>query len=170
MKNYILLFSLIGLFVSCADNNHVCEVPTNGFGPFEGQTVFMGSESTVDVFKEIDEAWANRDYDALKALILDGGSFTFSDGSVITTGEEFAAKVEEDYQKSLESGQEWGWNIDYAFAVHPKGSDDPAATNQDGEWVNAQFTGQDGIYVEWYQIVDGKLVYWNSAKRPLSKE
>ena len=169
MKNYILLFSLIGLFISCSDTKP-CDVATNGFGPFEGQTVFMGSDSTIDVLKEIDAAWTNRDYDALKALISDGGEFIFSDGSVVTTGEEFAAKVEEDYQESLEKKQEWGWNIDYAFAVHAKGSDDPKATNQNGEWVNAQFTGQDAVYVEWYQIVDGKLVAWNSTKRPLTPE
>ncbi|MFL2666398.1 MAG: hypothetical protein ACJ0NM_03340 [Flavobacteriaceae bacterium] len=167
MKNYILLFSLIGLFISCADN---CQVETNGFGPYEGQTVFMGSDLSVDVVKEIDAAWVKRDYDALKALISDGGNFTFSDGSVVTTGEEFAAKVEEDYQKSLEDGQEWGWNIDYAFSVKPRGSEDSAATNQDGEWVNAQFTGQDGVYIEWYQIVDGKLVSWFSAKNPGPQE
>ena len=167
MKNYILLFSLIGLFISCADN---CEVATNGFGPYEGQTVFMGSDSSVDVVKEIDAAWVKRDYDALKKLISDGGNFTFSDGSVVTSGEEFAAKVEEDYQKSLEDGQEWGWNIDYAFSVKPRGSEDPAATNQDGEWVNAQFTGQDGVYIEWYQIVDGKLASWFSAKNPGPQE
>ncbi|MAU62838.1 MAG: hypothetical protein CMC38_00595 [Flavobacteriaceae bacterium] len=167
MKNYILLFSLIGLFISCAPN---CEVATNGFGPYEGQTVFMGSDSSVDVVKEIDAAWVKRDYDALKALISDGGNFTFSDGLVVNTGEEFASKVEEDYQKSLDDGQEWGWNIDYAFSVKPRGSDDPAATNQDGEWVNAQFTGQDGVYIEWYQIVDGKLVSWFSAKNPGTQE
>mgnify|MGYP000374094315 FL=1 len=54
MKNYILLFSLIGLFISCADNNHVCDVPTNGFIDGSDQTIMMGSQETVEVFKKID--------------------------------------------------------------------------------------------------------------------
>ena len=53
MKNYILLFSLIGLFISCADNNHVCDVPTNGFIDGSDQTIMMGSQETVEVFKKI---------------------------------------------------------------------------------------------------------------------
>tara|TARA_B100001996_G_scaffold337297_1_gene289085 strand:- start:1790 stop:2302 length:513 start_codon:yes stop_codon:yes gene_type:complete len=170
MKNFISLVTLICLFMSCNDNTHKCEVPTNGFGPYEGQTIYMGSESTIDVFKQIDVAWTNRDYETLKSLISDGGNFTFEDGTNVSTGDEFTSKIEKEYQESLEKGQEWGWKIDYAFAVHPKGSDDPNATNQKGEWVNAQFSGQDGIYIEWYQIVNGKLVRWNQAKAQLPKK
>ena len=55
MKKFILLFSLIGLFVSCEETTkHVCEVQTNGFIDGTGQTVMMGSEATIDVFKKID--------------------------------------------------------------------------------------------------------------------
>ena len=54
---------------------------------------------------------------------------------------------------------------DYAFAVaYPKGSEDPKATNQAGQWVNAQFTGADATYIEWYQFVDGKLKTWYQSK------
>ena len=55
MKKIVLLFSLFGLLVSCADTKP-CDVPTNGFITGTGQTVMMGSEATIDVFKKIDKA------------------------------------------------------------------------------------------------------------------
>ena len=36
------------------------------FGPFEGQSVYLGDQSTVDVFMKMDAAWAARDYETLK--------------------------------------------------------------------------------------------------------
>ena len=63
----ILLLSLIGLFISCGNQN--CETPSNGFIDGTGQSVTLGSEATVDVFKSIDKAWVERDYETLKSLI-----------------------------------------------------------------------------------------------------
>ena len=162
MKKLILLFSII-LIVSCsitAENNF----DSNGFGPFDGQSVFLGDQSTVDVFMEIDAAWAARDYDALKGMISDEGRYNFEDGTSVSTAQEFVDKIESDYQLSLENNEEWGWKTVYAFSVHPKGSDDPAVDNQDGQWVNAQFESADATYIEWYHIVDGKLKAWYQAK------
>ena len=62
------------LFTSC-ETTAPCEKETNGFGPFDGQTVFLGSQETVDVFTAIDAAWAARDYETLKSFIVDGGNF-----------------------------------------------------------------------------------------------
>tara|TARA_B100000767_G_scaffold214394_1_gene201856 strand:+ start:152 stop:301 length:150 start_codon:yes stop_codon:yes gene_type:complete len=43
--------------------------------------------------------------------------------------------TEKDYQETIvEGGQEWGWTINYAFAVKPTNS-------ERGEFVNARFTG-----------------------------
>ena len=183
MKNFILLFSLIGLFVSCEETTkHVCEVQTNGFIDGTGQTVMMGSEATIDVFKKIDAAWAERDYETLKAHIATG-EFIHDDGTISTNGDEFATKIESSYQESLAKGEEWGWTTNFAFSVKPSGSDDPELTNTlnyksevwlndqvEGEWVNARFTGNNGtVYEEWYQIADGKLISWSSAKRELPK-
>ena len=167
MKNYILMCVCM-IFISCSSTTD-CN-PSNGFGPVEGQKVFMGSENTLDVFKKIDAAWAERDYDALKSLISDDGNYTFSDGTNVTSAEEFVAKIEESYQESMEKGQDWGWNTDFAFSVHPKGAADDSTANQKGEWVNAQFTSPDGVYLEWYQIVDGQLVSWFSAKNSGSQQ
>ena len=167
MKNYILLFLLI-LITSCGSPSD-CN-PSNGFGPVEGQKVFMGSEKTLEVFNLIDEAWAKRDYDVLKSLISDNGNYTFSDGTNVTTAEEFVDKIEESYQQSIEKGQDWGWNVDFAFSVYPKGSSDGSSPNEKGEWVNAQFTSPDGVYLEWYQIAEGQLISWFSAKNPGNTE
>jgi len=158
-----ILFAFISLLaIGCAEQKPT--EPTNGFGPYQGQTVYFGNESSIDVFKAIDAAWASFDYNAMKNLIQDGGNFVFEDGYIATTGQEFVDKADAEYQESLEKGEDWGWNTDYAFSVYPKGSDDPKATNQEGEWVNAQFTGTDGTYIEWYHIVDGKLKNWYQTK------
>jgi hypothetical protein len=64
----LLLLSLITLFISCANQDQECETPSNGFIEGTGQSVTLGSEATVDVFKAIDKAWAERDYESLKTL------------------------------------------------------------------------------------------------------
>jgi len=162
MRKLILAIPVL-LTMGCAQKEKAPKA-SNGFGPYEGQTVYLGDNATVEVFKAIDAAWADRDYTTMKTMIQDGGIFVFEDGYKASTAQEFVDKVEAEYQESLEKEEEWGWKTDYAFAAYPKGSDDPKATNQDGQWVNAQFTGNDGTYIEWYQIVDGKLKMWYQTK------
>ena len=162
MRKLLLAIPVL-LTMGCAQKEKAPKA-SNGFGPYEGQTVYLGDNATVEVFKAIDVAWANRDYTTMKTLIQDGGMFVFEDGYKASTAQEFVDKVEAEYQESLEKEEEWGWKTDYAFAAYPKGSDDPKATNQEGQWVNAQFTGNDGTYIEWYQIVDGKLKMWYQTK------
>ena len=162
----LLLLSLITLFISCADQDQECETPSNGFIEGTGQSVTLGSEATVDVFKAIDKAWAERNYESLKTLISDEGNYTHDDNSVSTNAEEFIAHIEAGYQDSLEKDEEWGWVTNFAFSVKPTKSEDGDYANENGEWVCARFTGANGdVYEEWYQIVDGKLAMWSSAKR-----
>ena len=162
----LLLLSLITLFISCADQDQECKTPSNGFIEGTGQSVTLGSEATVDVFKAIDKAWAERDYESLKTLISDEGNYTHDDNSVSTNAEEFIAHIEAGYQDSLEKDEEWGWVTNFAFSVKPTKSVDGDYANENGEWVCARFTGANGdVYEEWYQIVDGKLAMWSSAKR-----
>ena len=162
MRKLLLAIPVL-LTIGCAQKEKAPKT-SNGFGPYEGQTVYLGDNATVEVFKAIDAAWADRDYTTMKTLIQDGGMFVFEDGYKASTAQEFVDKIEAEYQESLEKEEEWGWRTDYAFAAYPKGSDDPKATNQEGQWVNAQFTGNDGTYIEWYQIVDGKLKMWYQTK------
>ena len=162
----LLLLSFITLFISCANQDQECETPSNGFIEGTGQSVTLGSEATVDVFKAIDKAWAERDYESLKTLISDEGNYTHDDNSVSTNAEEFIAHIEAGYQDSLEKDEEWGWVTNFAFSVKPTKSEDGDYANENGEWVCARFTGANGdVYEEWYQIVDGKLAMWSSAKR-----
>ena len=86
MKNFILLFSLISLLTSCNDKDHSHEVQTNGFTTNEGQTIMMGSQSSVDVFKEMDKAWGARDYDLLKTFIADDSDLRFENGKTASNG------------------------------------------------------------------------------------
>lgn len=162
----LLLLSFITLFISCADQNQECETPSNGFIEGTGQSVTLGSEATVDVFKAIDKAWAERDYESLKTLISNEGNYTHDDNSVSTNAEEFIAHIEAGYQDSMAKEEEWGWVTNFAFSVKPTKSEDGGQSNENGEWVCARFTGANGdVYEEWYQIIDGKLAMWSSAKR-----
>ena len=68
MKKLFLLLFTMSLIVSCSK---VTSTTSNAFGPYDGQSVYLGNQSSVDAFKEIDAAWAKRDYEALKNLILD---------------------------------------------------------------------------------------------------
>ena len=124
----------------------------------------------VDVFKKIDAAWMVRDYETMKAHIADEGNYRFEDGTVVTNGEDFVAKVEEQYQKDLADGVAWGWNTDYAFSVYPSKTEDKN-WNEKGQWVNAQFTGSDGsVVIEWYQFDGDQLISWVQTKGQAAKE
>ncbi|MDA7779625.1 nuclear transport factor 2 family protein [Flavobacteriaceae bacterium] len=160
----LLLLSLITLFISCADQNQECEIISNGFTSSEGEQVTMGSQETVDVFLKIDKAWNERDYDAIRSLVSEDAELVNEKGEVLIGAQAFADYIEKDYQETVvQNGQEWGWTINYAFAVKPTSSDR-------GEYVNARFTGSTGVYEEWYQIADGKLISWTQSKRTLSVE
>tara|TARA_B100001175_G_scaffold314439_1_gene323778 strand:+ start:231 stop:740 length:510 start_codon:yes stop_codon:yes gene_type:complete len=169
MKKILLLFSLIGLLVSCQNTNQPTNNITNGFINGTGQTVLMGSEATIELFNKFNNAWLNRDYETMKVYISDNGIFRHADGSITNNAEEFIAHSENNYQESLASGEEEVWVTNFAFSVKPSASDDPEITNTQGEWVCARFTGLNAVYDEWYQFVDGKLVDWTSSKRELIK-
>lgn len=91
MKKIILFITAISI-LSCSPTSE--KLPdTNGFGPFEGQSVYLGDQSTVDVFMKIDAAWAARDYETLKEKITDGGRYNFEDGTSVSTAQEFVDKI-----------------------------------------------------------------------------
>ena len=169
MKNFIYLIAGLFLITACQTAPCECEAKGNGFVA-PGQSVNMGSESTVDVFKKIDEACLARDYETMNAHIDDDGNYRFFDGTVVTNGEDFVAKVEQSYQEDLANGVPWEWNTDYAFAVYPSKTEDDN-WNEKGEWVNAQFTGADGsTVIEWYQIEGDQLISWLQTKAETPKE
>mgnify|MGYP003301805099 FL=1 len=100
----------------------------------------------------------------MKAHIADEGNYRFYDGTVVTNGEDFVAKVEASYQEDLANGLAWEWNTDYAFAVQPTKTENEH-WNEKGDWINAQFTGSDGsVVIEWYQFDGDQLISWVQTK------
>ena len=161
-----LLYTIAGLFImtACQTAPCECEKATSGFITGSDQTVMLGSDETIEIFKSIDESWQSRDYETLKSLIAVEATLRFEDGTFATNGDEFIAKVESDYQESLANGEEWAWVINYAFTAKPTATEE-GAPNERGEWVSAQFTSpRDEVWIEWYQIENGKLINWISAK------
>ena len=155
-----LLFPIVFLQITffCYGQN------SNGFGPAVGQTIAMGSEVTVGIFKRIDQAWAERDYETLKTYIADEAFLRFDDGTQVTGPKAFVKKIEKQY-KEIQKTYGWGWETISAFSVKAIKAEDPTVRNQKGEWINAQFRNKDGsITMEWYQIYEGKVIFWYQAK------
>ena len=151
---------------SCSDTDHVCEIQSNGFiDGMDGQ-VMMGSQSAVEVFKEMDKAWAALDYDKLKTFVADGAVMKFADGEVANGPDEFVEQIKIEVVEIEEKGNDFKWNTDYAFSL--------AVTTGEGDWVNAQFTSthtnpdselEAEVFYEFYHIIDGKVQEWNQFKR-----
>ena len=151
---------------SCSDTDHVCEIQSNGFiDGMDGQ-VMMGSQSAVEVFKDMDKAWAALDYDKLKTFVADGAVMKFADGEVANGPDEFVEQIKREVVEIEEKGNDFTWNTDYAFSL--------AVTTGEGDWVNAQFTSthtnpdselEAEVFYEFYHIIDGKVQEWNQFKR-----
>jgi hypothetical protein len=161
MKKLLLLFIVSASLIACTNQKQEGETVSNGFTTRKGEQVTIGSQESVDIFLKIDKAWKERDYDAIKSLVSKDAEFVNEKGEVFVGPQAFADYIEKDYQESLAKKQEWEWTINYAFAVKPTNS-------KRGEYVNARFTGTSGVFEEWYQIADGKLVSWTQAKRALT--
>ena len=74
------LILIVLLFASCANNQSNCMESAVGFAPFEGQQVMLGSQETVDVFNQIDAAWAAKDWELLASFVADEATLTFENG------------------------------------------------------------------------------------------
>ena len=77
--------------------------------------------------------------------------------------------IRDRYQDFQASNSNWGWKTNFAYSVKQTKSENPEYKNQEGEWVNARFTSEDGTYEEWYYIIDGKIQTWQQAKRLKAK-
>ena len=170
MKNYILSFFTL-FIVSCASSPQECETKANGFiEGVEGQ-VTMGEQSSVEVFKQIDKAWAEFDYEALKTFVAEGAEMRFADGRVGVGPDEFIEIIKAWVLEIENEGNENTWTTDYAFSL--------AVTSIDGDWVNAQFTQthtnpdselEAEVFYEFYHIVDGKIQEWSQFKRDVLRK
>ena len=179
MKNTTLILALICTFTFTSCNETVpCETPTNGFLTGTDYKVKMGSSEAVEVFKQLDAAWAKLDYDAMKTLIAEEASFSFADGFVATGPQEFVDKIKAQVAKSIAEGNNYEWTTDYAFALALTDDGDDATSMDSGDWVNAQFTSKNTspdseidseVIYEYYHILDGKVTIWSQFKKTIKK-
>ena len=158
-KLLIIIFST--LYISCSDNV-VVQQDSSGY-IFEGQKVMIGSDETIEVFKQIDKAWLERDYDALRSLVAEDARLIFANGDVGQGPEDLISLIESEYQQSIDNNENWGWDS-YAFSVKVTPTEDKRA-NETGEWVLAEFWNDESNVIEWYQINDNKLISWNQFRR-----
>ena len=162
-----LLFLIIILVSISACNNS----SSNGFVNDSDLKFYIGSNSSVELFKVFDSAWKNLDYKLMKTMIADSISFEFHDGKIATNADEFIEIIKGDVAKRNAEGNSYTWTTDYALSVD-------LTPSKDGEWVNAGFTSvldfpQDSIdkriYNDWYFFNKGKLELWYQAIRELKE-
>ena len=143
----------------------------NGFVNDSDLKFYIGSNSSVELFKVFDSAWKNLDYKLMKTMIADSISFEFHDGKIATNADEFIEIIKGDVAKRNAEGNSYTWTTDYALSVD-------LTPSKDGEWVNAGFTSvldfpQDSIdkriYNDWYFFNKGKLELWYQAIRELKE-
>ena len=170
MRNVLLITMFLA---SCANVNQdlECEIQSNGFIDGVDGEVKMGNASAIEVFNEMDKAWAELDYEKIKTFVEEDAVMSFADGGKVTGPDEFVEYIKNwVIQVEEEDGNEYTWNTDYAFSL--------AVTTGEGDWVNAQFTStntnpdydlESEVYVEYYHIVDGKVREWNQYKRDVLK-
>tara|TARA_B100001093_G_scaffold383218_1_gene368832 strand:- start:2481 stop:2978 length:498 start_codon:yes stop_codon:yes gene_type:complete len=165
MKKFLFLLCLLISISACNNNSG------NGFVNDSDLEFYIGSNSSVELFKVFDSAWKNLDYKLMKSLIADSISFEFYDGKIANSAEEFIEIIKGDVAKRTAQGNNYTWTTDYAFSVD-------LTPSKEGEWVNAGFSSvldnpQDSIdkivYNDWYFFNNGKLELWYQAIRELKE-
>ena len=165
MKKLLFLIIILVSISACNNNSG------NGFVNDSDLKFYIGSNSSVELFKVFDSAWQNLDYKLMKTMIADSISFEFHDGKIATNADEFIEIIKGDVAKRNAEGNSYTWTTDYALSVD-------LTPSKDGEWVNAGFTSvldfpQDSIdkriYNDWYFFNKGKLELWYQAIRELKE-
>ena len=73
MKKFLFLLCLLISISACNNNSG------NGFVNDSDLEFYIGSNSSVELFKVFDSAWKNLDYKLMKSMIADSISFEFFD-------------------------------------------------------------------------------------------
>ena len=155
-KLLIIIFS--ALLLSCTDT-----VEKSSGYIADDQKVMIGSDETVEIFKQIDNAWFERDYDAIRELVAEDARLVFANGDIGQGPDDLVEVIESEYQQSTENDESWGWDS-YAFSVKVTPTEANRG-NEKGEWVLAEFWTEESNIIEWYQISEGKLISWNQFRR-----
>ncbi len=166
MKKILLLIclSLIGCNNMSQESDH--KIKSNGFIINTDQKIMLASDDVINIFKAIDKAWFDRDYDKIKTLVAKDATLRFANGDKGEGPDDLINLIEKEYQENLENGVEWGWTTDYAFSVKNTPTDNPKPGDI-GEWVLAEFTSEKFNTIEWYQFNEGKLINWYQFNSPL---
>ncbi len=156
------------LLIGCSQKNLPCDekIQSNGFIIDTNQQVMLASEKAVDLFKEIDKAWFERDYDKIKTLVAEDANLRFASGDKGVGPMDLINLIEKEYKENTSSGTEWGWTTDYAFSVKNTPTENPKPGDI-GEWVLAEFTSKKFNTIEWYQFNGGKLINWYQFNSPI---
>lgn len=169
MKNLLLVVFLL-LFISCNTNKTEvapAEERAIGFSTFLPELKWhLGTEDPIQMVKDLDKIWAERDYEAMRPFFADTAKFYFDDGKIANSPDEFITILKEGNADSESS-----WTFDYAFSVDL----DPSTG---GEHVQAGFSGSTvkdsittkKIYHESYYIIQGKIITWNQYTRVDNEE
>ena len=131
---------------------------SSGFSP-EGGPVHSGSETSVDIVKGIDSAWAEMDMERLATFFSDTAKFDWYDWKSYDGVDAFIERIMAD---TLDNE----WDFRWAYSLDAN-IEDP------GDWVHAGFdvratkneeAVEHALYQEWYYIEDGKVSYWYNTK------
>jgi len=166
MKNLILI-TLAVVLVSCETKKPEAPPEDRSIGfltAIPDAKWHLGTEAAIQTVKDFDKVWSARDYAAMKTFMVDTSRFTFADGTVANTPDEFLAILQADPSTV-------SWTFDIAYSVDL----DPA---QGGEHVQAGFTGtstMDGVetkkhYMESYYIIQGKIIWWDQYTQDIKAE
>lgn len=167
-----LFFPLVVLFfVSCTSSTNEStenkaetqqsEMKERAIGfalDMEDSKFHLGTEEAIDVVKEFDRLWVAKDYDGMRALMVDTATTYFSDGQIFKSADAAIKAIKEE-----DMDGESEWTFDYAFSVDL----DPT---RGGEHVQAGFTvntTKDGEerkrqVHESYYVIEGKIVWYSS--------
>ena len=123
----------------------------------------IGSDETVEIFKQIDKAWLERDYNTIRELVAEDARLVFANGDIGQGPEDLIQVIDKVSSNPIENDESWGWDS-YAFSVKVTPTEANRG-NETGEWVLAEFWTDESNIIEWYQISEGKLISWNQFRR-----
>ena len=83
MKKLLFLLCTVISISACNNNSG------NGFVNDSDLEFYIGSNSSVELFKVFDSAWKNLDYKLMKSMIADSISFEFFDGKIANSADDF---------------------------------------------------------------------------------
>ena len=171
-KIFTFLFTL-SLF-ACSSNQE--ENKKNGFSP-DGGKFKIGSQSTVDIVSEFNDAYLMGDKETMKSFLSDtiivdgiGGVIKGSDALVDSIGQDFSIQ---DTSLQFIGGNPFKPKFIFSVALE---------NDTKGEWVIGQYEfkgiliwndelqtydGQEGTshLIDSYYVIDNKITRWNSSER-----